>query len=42
MMQGLDGLIFVLGGSAAMGILFLFAIWLHTKSGQKWLKSLDD
>jgi hypothetical protein len=40
MMQGLDGLIFVLGGSAAMGI--LFAIWLHTKSGQKWLKSLDD
>ena len=33
MMQGLDGLIFVLGGSAAMGI--LFAIWLHTKSGPR-------
>ena len=40
MMQGLDGLIIVLGGTGIVAI--LFAIWLHTKSGEKWLKSLDD
>jgi hypothetical protein len=40
MIQGLDGLIIVLGGTGIVAI--LFAIWLHTKSGEKWLKSLDD
>ena len=40
MIHGLEGLIIVFGGTSIIAI--LFAIWLHTKSGEKWLKSLDD
>ena len=34
------GLFIVYGFGAAFGIGFY--IWLHTKSGEKWLNSLDD
>jgi hypothetical protein len=35
----MEALIFILGGSAVCG--FLFLMWmLHTKSGKKWLENL--
>jgi hypothetical protein len=39
-MGNFEGIFIVFGGTAIIAI--LFAIWLHTKSGEKWLKSLDD
>lgn len=39
-MGPLTGLIIILGGVAIVsGIL---ALWMNTKNGKKWLKSLDD
>lgn len=34
----MDALIMTLGGSALLGLFFLF--WLNTKSGKKWLQEL--
>ena len=34
----MEGLLIVLGGSGALA--FLFALWLNTRKGKKWLASL--
>lgn len=34
----MEGLIIILGGSGALAL--VFAIWLNTRKGKKWLASL--
>lgn len=34
----MEGLIIILGGSGVLA--FIFAVWLNTKPGKKWLANL--